>query len=144
MGRDLCSEQSIPGGRGKIKDSESRLMWSEGIARPIPRSVRSVHVKIARKIHASRRQKKKLAGLYEVLAPSSTVRKISPTTSITKEPIKPEFRVRNSDTAKFGTKIERGTELGQYIERRTKKNSRENTRLNDYKSSKGFRPQKPG
>ena len=32
----------------KMKDGESRLMWSEGIARPIPRSERRVRVKIAR------------------------------------------------------------------------------------------------
>ena len=37
----------------KKKDGESRLMWSEGIARPIPTSKRSVQVKIAREIHAA-------------------------------------------------------------------------------------------
>ena len=42
----------------KKKDGESRLMWSEGIARLIPRSERSVQVKIARKPHAAKRQKK--------------------------------------------------------------------------------------
>ena len=36
-----------------MKDGESRIMWSEGISRPIPRSEQSVQVKIARKIHAA-------------------------------------------------------------------------------------------
>ena len=60
-------------------------------------------------------------GLYEVFAPGSTVGKISRTTSIKKETNRPEFCVRNSDIAKFGTQNERDTELGQYIERRPKK-----------------------
>ena len=45
----------------KMKGGESSLMWSmwsEGISRPIPRSERSVQVKIARKLHAAQRQKK--------------------------------------------------------------------------------------
>ena len=60
-------------------------------------------------------------GLYEVLAPGSTVGKISPKTSIVKEPNRPEFRVRNSDIAKFATRNERDTELGQCIEQRPTK-----------------------
>ena len=47
--------------------------------------------------------------------------KISLTTSVINEPNKPKVRVRNSDIAKFGTKKERDTELGQYIDRRPKK-----------------------
>ena len=66
----------------QMKDGESHLMLSEGISRPIPRSERSVQVKIARKIHATQRQKKNFHGLYEVLAPGSAVRKISPSTSV--------------------------------------------------------------
>ena len=56
-----------------------------------------------------------------MLAPGSTVCKVSPTTSVIKEPQKQEVRVRNSDIAKFGTRAERETELTQYIERRPKK-----------------------
>ena len=59
--------------------------------------------------------------MYEVPAPGSTVGKKSPTTSLIKEPNRPEFRVRNSDIAKFGTRNEQDTELGQYIERSPKK-----------------------
>ena len=82
---------------------------------------------MARNIHENQRQKKNLDGLYEVLAPGSTAGKISPTTSVIKEPNRPEVRVRNSDIAKFGTKNEPDTELGQYIERRPKKISEKNT-----------------
>ena len=42
----------------KMKDGESRLMRSEGIARPIPRNKRSVQVYITGKILAAQRQKK--------------------------------------------------------------------------------------
>ena len=104
-----------------MKDGESRLIWSEGLARPIPCSERSVQMKIARKIHESQRQKKNLDGLYEILAPGSTVGKISLTTSVIREPNRQEVRVRNCDIAKFWTKNQRDSELGQYIDRRPKK-----------------------
>ena len=104
-----------------MKDGEQRLIWSKGVSGPIPCSERSIQVKLARKIHDSQRQKKSLDGLYEVLAPGSTVCKVSPTTSVIKEPNRQEVRVRNSDIAKFGTKAERELDLGQYIERRPKK-----------------------
>ena len=42
-------------------------------------------------------------------------------TSVVREHNRPEVRERNSDIAKFGTKNERDTELGQYIDRRPKK-----------------------
>ena len=38
--------------------------------------------------------------------------KISPTTSVIKEPNRQEVRVQNSEIAKFGTKAERDTDLG--------------------------------
>ena len=66
-------------------------------------------------------KRKNLDGLYEVLAPGSTVCKVSPTTSVIKEPNRQEVRVGNSDIAKFGTRAERDTDLTQYIERRPKK-----------------------
>ena len=104
-----------------MNDGEDRFIKPDVVYRAIPCSERSVQVKLARKIHENQRQKKNLDGLYEVLAPGSTVCKISPTTSVIKEPYKPEVRVRNSDIAKFGTWAERETELTQYIERRPKK-----------------------
>ena len=105
----------------KRNDGEQRLIRSEGIFRSIPCSERSVRVKLARKLRENQRQKKKLNGLYEVLAPGSTVCKVSPTTSVIKEPNRQEVRVGNSDIAKFGTRAERDTDLTQYIERRPKK-----------------------
>ena len=104
-----------------MKDGEERLIWSEGVERPIPCSERSIQFKIARKIHESQRQKKNLDGLYEVLAPRSTVCKISPTTSVLKKPNRQEVSVRNSDIAQMGTKAKRDTDLGVYLERRPKK-----------------------
>ena len=105
----------------KRNDGEQQLIKSEGISRPIPSSERSIQVKLARKLHENQRQKKNLDGLYEVLAPGSTVCKVSPTTSVIKEPNRQEVRVRNSDIAKFGTRAERDTDLTQYIDRRPQK-----------------------
>ena len=99
----------------KRNDGEDRFIKPDVVYRAIPCSERSVQVKLAHKIHENQRQKKNLDGLYEVLAPGSTVCKISPTTSVIKEPYKQEVRVRNSDIAKFGTRAERETELAQYI-----------------------------
>ena len=105
----------------KRNDGEERFISSDAVCRPIPCSECSVQVKLARKLHENQRQKKNLDGLYEVLAPGSTVCKVSPTTSAIKEPHKQKVRVRNSDIAKFGTRAQRETELTQYIERRPKK-----------------------
>ena len=105
----------------KMKDEEARLMWSDGISRPIPRSERSIQVKTARKKHTAHRQKKYLDEQYEVLAPRSSVGKISPT-SVIRKPNRPEVRVRKSDNAKFGTRNEQHTELSQYIDRGPEKN----------------------
>ena len=96
-------------------------MWSEDIPRPIPRSERSLQVKIARKVHAADRQKINLDGFYKFLAPGSTVRKIGPATRVIKGPNRLEIRVRNSVIAKFRTRNEGDTELGVYIDRRPKK-----------------------
>ena len=43
------------------------------------------------------------------------------TTSVIKEPDRPEVRVKSSDIAKCGSRNERDTALEQYIERRPKK-----------------------
>ena len=104
-----------------MKDGRPRFIWSEGVNRPIPCSERSTQEKLARKIHENQRQEKNLDGLFEFLAPGSTVCKLSPTKIVIKEPNRPEVRVQNSDIAKFATKAERDTDLGQYIERRPKK-----------------------
>ena len=104
-----------------MEDREQCLIKSEEVSSPIPCSERSIQVKLDRKIHEGQQQNKNLDGLYEVLALRSTECKVSPTTSVIKEPNRQEIRVRNSDIAKFGTKAERDTDLTQYIERRPKK-----------------------
>ena len=73
----------------KIREGQSRLIWSKGISRPNPGSERGVQVKIAQKIQAAEMQKTNLERLYEVLTPRSTVGKISPTTSVMKVPNRP-------------------------------------------------------
>ena len=61
----------------KMKDEKARLMWPDGISRPIPRSELNLPVKIARKIHAAHRQKKKLDGLCEVYPPEIRLGKVA-------------------------------------------------------------------
>ena len=106
--RVICAASSkARAEQDKRNDREQRLIKSEVISRSIPCSERSIQVKLARKFHENQRQKKNLDGLYEVLAPGSTFCKVSPTTSVIKEPNRQEVRVRNSDIAKFGTRAER-------------------------------------
>ena len=115
----LCSDTEIERGicaassraraeQEKMNDGEQRLIKSEGISRSIPCSERSIQVKLALKLHENQRQKKNLDGLDGVLAPGSTVCKVSPTTSVIKEPNRQEVRVRNSDIAKLGS-VRKGT-----------------------------------
>ena len=66
----------------------------------------------------TKRSKRDLRGLWETLAPGSTVMRTSDTTTVIKEPGVPEERVRNSDIAKFGTRAERITDLWQYAQGR--------------------------
>ena len=73
-------------------------------------------MKLARKV--SKRSKRDLRGLWETLAPGSTVIRTSPITTAIKGPGIPEVKVRNSDIAKFWTWGERNTELWQYAKRR--------------------------
>ena len=61
-----------------------------------------------------------LDGLYEVLAPGSSVIKSNGHTPIVKETGKSQATIRNSDLAKFGPKSERQLDLKPYVERRPK------------------------
>ena len=79
---------------------------------PIPRTEQSLDLKLARKV-----TKRDLRGLWETLAPGSTVARTSDTTTVIKEPGVPEVCVRNSDIAKFGTRAERNTDLWEYAKR---------------------------
>ena len=68
-------------------------------------------------MHAAHREKKNWDALNKVLAPGSTVGKLSSSTTVIKESKQPEMRVRNSDVAKIGTKHERDTDLDKYADR---------------------------
>ena len=75
-----------------------------------------MELKLARKVFE--RSKKDLRGLWETLAPGSTVVRTSPTTTVIREPGVPEVNVLNSDIAEFETRAERNTEHWQYAQRR--------------------------
>ena len=77
-----------------------------------------MQINIARKRHPHKRSKKNPDGLYEVLAPGSTVQKTDQYTSVIREPGKVEVIVRNSNIAKFGTRDERKTQLMECVNRR--------------------------
>ena len=99
-------------------DKESRFIIHPKLSNPIPRTEKSLSVKLARKITNKKRAKRQLAGLYEVLKPGSFVTKSSPTTTIINEPGRMPVKVRDSDLAMFGTKAERSTNLWTYAQRR--------------------------
>ena len=101
---------------GDTNKSVSRFIMHPKLNNPIPRSERSLEIKLARKV--TKRSKIDLRGLWETLAPGSTVIRISDTTTVIKEPGVPEVSVRNYDIAKFDTRAERKTELWQYAQRR--------------------------
>ena len=98
-------------------EKESRWITHPDDGLPVLRTETSLSVKLAKKKPRTKRSKKSLDGLYEVLAPSSSVVKTDAYTSVIKIPSKREVTVRNSDLAKFGTKAERQTELQIYANR---------------------------
>ena len=99
---------------------ESRVIPHPDIGRAVPRTEASLTVKLAKKKPKSKRSKKGLDGLYEVLAPGSSVIKTDAYTSVIKEPGKREVTIRNSDLVKYWTKAERQTDLQIYANRRPK------------------------
>ena len=101
---------------GDTNKSVSRFIMHPKLNNHIPRSEKLLEIKLARKV--SKRSKRDLRGLWETLAPGSTVVRTSDTTTVFKEPGVPEESVRNSDIATFGTRVERNTELWQYAQRR--------------------------
>ena len=88
---------------GDHNKSVSRFILQPKLNNPIPRTGQSLDLKLARKI--TKRSKRDLRGLWETLAPGSTVVRTSNTTTVIKEPGVPEVSVRNSDIAKFGTRV---------------------------------------
>ena len=101
-------------------NKESRLISHPDVGQPVPRTEASLEVKLAKKRPRTKRLKKSLHGLYDVLAPGSSVIKTNEHTSVIKEPVKKDVTIRNSNLAKFGTKAERETELQEYANRRPK------------------------
>ena len=88
-------------------NKESRLISHSDVGQSKPRTEASLEVKLAKKRPRTERSKKSLDGLYDVLAPGSSVIKTNEHTSVIKEPM-------------FGTKAERDTELHIYANRRPK------------------------
>ena len=101
-----------------LDNKELRFIILPKLTNPIPRTEKSLNVKLARKLPNKKRAERQLAGLYEVLKPGSSVTKSSPTTTIINEPGRSPVKVRDSDLAKFGTKAERPTNLWAYAQRR--------------------------
>ena len=65
----------------------------------------------------SKHSKSNLEGIYDFLAPRSSVVKTDNYTSVIKETEKQELTVQNSDLAKMGARAEHQTLLSQYAER---------------------------
>ena len=101
---------------GDKNKSISRFILHPKFTNPMPRTERSLELKLARKM--SKHYKRDLRGLWGTLAPGSTVIRTLPTTTTIKETGVPEVKARNSDIAKFGTRAERNTKLWQYAQRR--------------------------
>ena len=117
--KSMNKAQQDAGLRYRNSDNkESRFIIHPKITNPIPRTEKSLNVKLARKLPNKKRAKRQLAGLYEVLKPGSFFTKSFPTTTIINEPGRSPVKVRDSDLAKFGTKAERSTNLWAYAQRR--------------------------
>ena len=97
---------------GEHNKSVSRFIIHPKLNKPILAVRKIVRTEMTRKV--TKRPKRDLRGLWETLAPGSTVER--PT--VIKEPGVPEVRVRNSDIGKFGTRAERYTDIWQYAQRR--------------------------
>ena len=116
--KTMCRAQQVASRRYRDSDNkESRFIIHPKLTDPIPRTEKSLNVKLARKLPNKKRAKRQLAGIYEVLQPGSFVTKSSPTTTIINEPGRSPVKVRDSDLAKFGTKAERSTNLWTYAQR---------------------------
>ena len=115
----MCQASLDAGARYRDSDDkESRFITHPKLTDPIPRTEKSLSVKLARKLPNKKRAKRQLAGLYEVLKPGSFVTNSSPTTTIIYEPGRSPVKVRDSDLAKFGTEADRSTNLWMYAQRR--------------------------
>ena len=119
LNRDKLSKDAAKR-KNEDPNKESRVIPHPEVGLLVPRTEASLEIKLAKKRPRTKRSKKSLDGLYEVLAPGSSVVKTNTCTSVIKEPGKRDKNFRNSDLAKFGTKAERQTELQLYANRRPK------------------------
>ena len=119
LNRDKLSKDAAKR-KNEDPNKESKVIPHREIGLSVPRTEASLEIKLAKKRLRTKRSKKCLDGLYEVLAPGSSVVKTDTFTSVIKEPGKRDVTIRNSDLAKFGTKAERQTELQLYANRRPK------------------------
>ena len=101
-------------------NKESRVIPHPEVGLSVPRTEASLEIKLAEKRPRTKRSRKSQDGLYEMLAPGSSVVKTNTFTSVIKEPGKRDETIRDSNLAKFGTKAERQTELQLYANHRTK------------------------
>ena len=81
----------------------------------MPKTERSINVKIAWEKNANDRQKKNLDCLYEYFAPDETDWKTRSTTLVIKELYKNEVRVHISNKHKSGSREERNTDIEEFI-----------------------------
>ena len=119
LNRDRLNKDA---GKRKNEDpnKESRVIPHPEVGLSVPRTEASLEFKLAKKRPRTKRSKKSLDGLYDVIAPCSSVVKTDKFTSVIKEPRKRDVTIRNSDLAKFGTKAERQTQLQLNVNRRPK------------------------
>ena len=75
-------------------------------------------LKLAKKIPKNKRSKKRLDGLYDLLAPGSSVFRSNEHTLIIKEAGKRKVTIRKFDLAKIGAKTKRQADLKDYTDRR--------------------------
>ena len=119
LNKDRLSEDATKR-KNEDPNKESRVIPHPDVGQSVPRTEASLEVKLAKKRPRTKRTKKSLDGLYDVLAPGSLVEKTDTFTSVIKEPGKRDVTIRNSDLAKFGTKAEPQTELQTDANRRPK------------------------
>ena len=81
-------------GRDNDPSQESRVIQHTETGLPVPRTKVSLSLKLAQKISKNKKSKESLNGLYESLAPGSSVIKTDSHTSINNEPGKRKVTIR--------------------------------------------------
>ena len=124
--RDKLNKDAAPR-KNADPEKECRLITHPDVGLPVPRTATSLSVKLAKKKTRTKWSQKSPDGLYEVLAPGSSVVETDAYTFVIKKQEKREVSIRNSELGKFGTKTERQTELQIYANRGPKVPSRKIT-----------------